>query len=479
MAFRHGVYKSEVPTSLLSPAQLNGGLPVIIGTAPIFMADSSCVNKPVLCYTYQEAVEALGYSRDWEKWTLCEFIYSQFALFGVGPCVLINVFDPGKHKEKLPLQEFTAQEGVINLGKNVFSQNLEFETGKNYSKNTDYFLEYDELGNLCMTLAGQLANASSVKISITRAKTENVTAYDIIGGITSDGNATGLELIGEVYPKFGLVPGIIGAPGFSENPTVAAVMRAKASNINGIFTCISVADIPCDDSGAAKYSDVPQWKNRNNYVSTREIACWPKIKLGDDVYHFSTQLIGLMNSVDFDNDDIPYASPSNHMLQMNGCVNAAGDEINLGLEQANYLNSQGIVTALNFAGGWKAWGNRLGSYPTNTDPKDNFIPVRRMFDFIGNTFILTFWQKLDAPVTVRLIRTIIDSFNMYLNGLTAREVILGGRIEFKESENVLTDLMNGDLKFHIYITPPVPAEVIEGILEFDPAYLEELFNAMR
>ena len=475
MAFRHGVYKSEVPTSLLSPAQLNGGLPVIVGTAPVFMADSSCVNKPVLCYTYQEAVEAIGFSRSWEKWTLSEFIYSQFALYGVGPCVLINVFDPGKHKEKMPLQEFAVQEGAINLGQNVFPE-LEFETDKNYSKNTDYFLEYDELGNLHMTLAGQLANATTIKISLTKAKPENVTAYDIIGGITTAGNATGLELVGEVYPKFGLVPGIIGAPGFSENPTVAAVMRAKASNINGIFTCISVVDVP---SSVKKYSDVPSWKNSNNYVSTREIACWPKIKLGDDDYHLSTQLIGLMNSVDFGNDDIPYASPSNHILQMNACINEDGDEINLGLEQANYLNSQGIVTALNFAGGWKAWGNRLGSYPTNTDPKDNFIPVRRMFDYVGNTFILTFWQKLDAPVTVRLIRTIIDSFNMYLNGLTAREVILGGRIEFKESENVLTDLMNGELKFHIYLTPPVPAEVIEGILEFDPDYLETLFEAMR
>ncbi len=473
MAFRHGVYKSEVPTSLLSPAQVDGGLPVIVGTAPVFIGDKTCVNKPVLCYTYQEAIENFGFSRSWENWTLSEFIYSQFALYGMGPCVLINVFDPGKHKEKLPLQEFAVQEGAINLGQNIIE--IEFETGKNYSKNTHYFLEYDELGDLHITFAGELASLTSIKMALTKAKPENVTAYDIIGGVTSDGVNTGLELINEVYPKFGLIPGIIGAPGYSENPTVAAVMRAKASNINGIFSCISVVDVP---SSVKKYTDVPAWKNDNNYVSTREIACWPKVKLGDDVYHLSTQLIGLMNSVDHENDDIPYASPSNHLLQINACVNEDDDEINLGLEQANYLNSQGIVTALNFAGGWKAWGNRLGSYPSNTDPKDNFIPVRRMFDYVGNVFILTFWQKIDAPVTVRLIRTIIDSFNMYLNGLTSREIILGGRIEFNESENVLTDLMNGELKFHVYLTPPVPAEVIEAILEFDPDYLSELFNAM-
>ena len=50
--------------------------------------------------------------------------------------------------------------------------------------------------------------------------------------------------------------------------------------------------------------------------------------------------------------------------------------------------------ALNFAGGWKAWGNRLGSYPTNTDPKDNFIPVRRMFDYVGNTFTIRSTEML-------------------------------------------------------------------------------------
>ena len=186
-----------------------------------------------------------------------------------------------------------------------------------------------------------------------------------------------------------------------------------------------------------------------------------------------------MNKTDAGNSDVPYESPSNKSLQMNACVNEAEKEITLGLDQANYLNGQGIVTALNFMGGWKAWGNRTGCYPTNTDSKDAFIPIRRMFDWIGNEFITTFWQKVDKPMTPRLIKTIVNSYNVRLNGLAAREFILGGRVEFLESENPTTDLMDGILRFHIYVTPPTPARQIEGILEFDPAYFDTLFAAVK
>ena len=110
MAFRHGVYTQEVPTSLISPVQSEAGLPVIVGTAPIHLASSdealTNINKPQLIYSYAEAVAQFGFSRDWEKYTLCEFIYSQFALYGMTPCVLINVLDPSKHKEKITAREY-------------------------------------------------------------------------------------------------------------------------------------------------------------------------------------------------------------------------------------------------------------------------------------------------------------------------------------------------------------------------------------
>lgn len=461
MAFRHGVYKREVPTSIVAPSQGEAGLPVIVGTAPVFMGDPSCVNVPKLVYTYEEAISIFGYSDNWEEWTLCEFIYSQFALYGQAPCVLVNVFDPSKHKQEVSGAEYASLNGSVNLGQNVISADSQT-------------LYYDDEGN------AHISTTQSVTITkIIKANPSAVTASEIIGGYSiTTGRNTGLECVNDVYPKFRLIPGLIGCPKWSEKSEVAAVMRAKSENINGIFTCSCVVDIPSDSSGAKTYTDVTEWKTRNNYTSEREIVCWPKVALGEKVYHLSTQMIGLMNKVDTARGDLPYKSPSNELLQMDSCVNGDGQELMMSLEQANYLNSQGVVTALNWTGGWKAWGNRTGVYPAVTDVKDCFIACRRMMDFLGNQFITTFWQKTDEPMTPRLIRTIVNTFNMYINSLVAMEALLGGRVEFREDENAYTDLLNGILKFHVFITPPVPAEVIEGIFEYDPEYLTRLYEAI-
>ena len=70
MAYKHGVYTSEQATSLVPMTQTDSGLIVAVGTAPVHLATAPVEsNTPVLCYTYSEAVAALGYSDDFEKYT--------------------------------------------------------------------------------------------------------------------------------------------------------------------------------------------------------------------------------------------------------------------------------------------------------------------------------------------------------------------------------------------------------------------------
>lgn len=489
MAYRHGVYKSEVPTSLLPPVRTEAGLPVFVGTAPIHLGrDSEAmenVNKPQLCYTYQEAVELFGFNRDFDRYTLCEAIYSQFALFNVAPVVLINVLDPDVHVTAAETMDCPIVDGVANLGIDV---PLDFVVVSNASgapedpnavAGKDYALTYNKDGEALVTVlpGGMFSVATSLKVKVVRLDPDAVDGLDIIGGVDiATGNYEGLELVNEIFPRFRLIPGLLAVPKWSASPAVAAVMAAKMGNINGHFTNESVVDIPSGEGGASKYTEAPQWKEKNNYVLPNQIVCWGKPKLGDDVFCLSTQLVSLMNRVDASNGDVPYESPSNKNLQMNALVNAFGKELLLGPDQGTYLNGQGIVTAMNFVGGWKAWGNREAVYPAITDPKDAFIPIRRMFHWIGNEFILTFWQMVDKPMTRRLVKTIVNSYNVRLNGLAAREFILGGRIEFLENENPLTDLIDGILRFHIYVTPPPPAKEIWAILEFDPSYFSTLFE---
>mgnify|MGYP001205079628 CR=1 FL=1 len=109
MAYKHGVYTSEVPTSIVPAVNSTAGLPVVFGTAPIHLASNRAeVNKPILCYTYAEAVAAMGYSEDWEKYTLCETIYSQYSLYAVSPTVFVNVLDPKKHKRRSVIKRFSS-----------------------------------------------------------------------------------------------------------------------------------------------------------------------------------------------------------------------------------------------------------------------------------------------------------------------------------------------------------------------------------
>lgn len=68
-----------------------------------------------MCQSYAEAVAALGYSDDWEKYPICEAIYSQFKLYGVAPVVFVNVLDPAKHKKSVAEQNYPVADGKVLL----------------------------------------------------------------------------------------------------------------------------------------------------------------------------------------------------------------------------------------------------------------------------------------------------------------------------------------------------------------------------
>lgn len=481
MAYKHGVYVSEVATSIVPAVNTTAGLPVVFGTAPVHLAtDRAEVNKPILCYSYAEAVQQFGYSKDWDKYTLCEVIYSQFALYNRAPIVFVNVLDPATHKNTVTNKEVKLTNKVGKVEAAALLETLKVKatsSGAALVAGTDYEAAYDDDGVLNITVLanGSAATAATLYVDYDELDASAVDADDIIGGISvTDGSYKGLEALNKVFPLTGLVPGIVLAPGWSENPTVAAVMKTKAGNINSHFQAITLNDVPT--STVKKYTDVKAWMNNNNYTDTAQVVCWPMVKMGDDIYHMSTHVLGVIATVDSSNDDVPYESPSNKTMQINGTCLADGTEVALGPDEAEYLNGQGVVTALNFIGGWKCWGNRTACYPSNTDVKDAFISIRRMFYWHAQTFIQTYWAKVDKPINKRLIQTVVDSENIRLNGLTAQGCILGGRIEFREDDNPTTNLMDGIIKFHTYLTPCSPAREIENVLEYDPEYFETLFS---
>lgn len=475
MAFKHGIFYNELATSIV-PTLTVSTPTVVVGTCPLHLAsDPAPVNTPVLCTTYSDYVRQFGWSGDVETFTCEEAAQVHFQLYNIKPLVVINVLDPATHC-KAGTKTVTGLSNAVKVNCAAILSTLTVKSGETtLVKDTDYTAAYED-GVLVLTVKNRnKLTGDSATLSYNEIDAGKVTAADIIGGAdATTGKNKGIECIADVYPKYGVLPGSLIAPKYSTDSEVAAVMKAKVTSINGCFNTTALCDI--DTSSVKKYSDVYNYKNSNNLVDKNLIVCWPMVTLGGTKYHLSTHVAALMGRIDADEgDDVPYISPSNHTLQIDGLCLADGTEVLLAKDQADYLNSIGIVTTLNL-NGWRAWGNYTSAYPSTTDSKDTFLCVRRMIHHIGNTIILTFWSFVDRPLNRRLIEAVETGVQLYLNGLAAGGALLGGTITFAEEDNPITDLIAGNVKFHISAGFVVPAQNIQFDIQFDPTLYETLFS---
>lgn len=467
---KHGIFADSVGSGVSSPIVAETGIPFVIGSAPVqSAAHPAAVGLPVLCENFADFVDKLGYSDDWEKYTLCEFAYSHFKLYGRQPIIVVNVLDTATMAEAVAAADIDVVSHQVSLPHDAISDsNLIVKAaggqGNALVKGSDYDVFYTDAACVIELLSASSAyDATALNVAYKKATPTAVNASAV---------ATGIEAIESCVTRIGIVPDLICAPGFSNDAAVAAVMSTKAAGINGMFKAKALIDIDANSAAAAIAA-----KASNNFGDANEIACWPMVALSGKKYHMSTHISGLIAKLDAGNDDCPYESPSNKAMQCDALILSDGTEVNQTLAQANTLNASGIVTGLNFMGGMVAWGNYTAAHPGSTDPKDVFIPVSRMFDFVSNTMIKTFWGKLDAPMNRRLIDTIIDQANIWLNGLVGSGYLHGARVEFLEDENPLANLLAGVMKLHIYLAPPSPAQEIDFVLEYDAEYVTSALQA--
>ena len=476
MAYRHGVYVREQDTGVVAPASGTAGLQVAVGTAPVYLLDrpEEAVNTPILVQSLAEAMLAVGYHDDFARYTLCDAVSAAFQVVGAGPLVLINVLDPAKHSEAIPETELAVQDGAAVLHREgvLLGELVVKKDGEALTEGTDYLAEHTEDGVLLtLTADGKGAGAAALTVSGRALDPGKVTKADIVGGVDmATGKETGLEVVRQVFPKLGLTPGLLTAPRWSMEPEVAAVLQAKTTELNGVFRCQCIADMDSRAGGARVYTAVKEQKEAQGLSDPRCYAVWGYGKVGDAVYSGSALAAALQARTDSEQGDIPYVSPSNKTLTLGGMCLADGTEVLLDQAQANTVNGYGAATWLNL-NGWRLWGNRTAAYPGKTDTKDSFFPCRRYMDWRANSFILTYFQRVDNPLNKRLIEAVVDSENVRGNSYVALGAAAKDSIEYREEENSVTDLMNGKVTFHHTITPYPPAEQMEDVIEFDPEAL--------
>jgi phage tail sheath protein FI len=462
MPYPHGIKVAEA-ASLEEAQVLNSGVHVVIGAAPVNLTANPAVtvNKPILVESMTEAKEIFGYSDDFASYGISEAMYVYFDVAKVAPVVFINVLDPATHKTAITKTvTLTNKQGTITDKGVLLDSLVVVHDETTLVKGTDYIASFTTDGGVLISV---LKDDVSGSLSVTGNKIDPsaVTNADIVGAVNaSTGTKTGIELLAEVFPRFGRYISIVTAPGFTDS-TVAAALQAKTTELNGVFSCETIIDL-----NAANINAVANAKETAGIVSPHAFCAWPKVKKSNHIIDYSVFLAATAAAYDKDNDDIPVVSISNKPISISGLCDAAGNEIVFDRLAANELNGQGIITAINNSG-WRTWGNNTAAYPESTTMKERWTGVRRFMTWMENRFAVEYFNRVDSIANFRLIEQIVEDENAFCSQLVADGKCAGAYLEYKESENTADDLAAGRLKFHHHIAQYAPAEYIENTFEFD------------
>lgn len=310
----------------------------------------------------------------------------------------------------------------------------------------------------------------------THTDIDDVTYSHIVGGIDANGNRTGLSCIELVYQMYGMIPSLIAAPGWSYESTVGAAMLSKCQKINGHWDALSVIDI--DSSTAHTIAAAKTAKQTNAFTSKHQKVCWPKVKSGDKIFWLSTLTVVRSQQTDYENDNVPYESPSNKPVDATGAVLDDGSSIYLDEVQANSLNESGITT-LNFRGGrWVLWGPHCGNYSSaaEVDPSEVSDASIRMLMYLTNTFQQRYAKDIDAPLNRSMVDTILNDANTWLNGLIAEGKLLYGKVVFNQSGNPINSIISGDFAFDVTTTTTPVGKSISFKVQYSSEGINVLFG---
>lgn len=475
--YLYGAY-GHIGETVAQSAVQAGTTPVYVGTAPVNLvrgfADAGVINEPIKLTNMIDAQRKLGYAADWGTFTLCEVVNAHFnnTLGNIGPIYVINVLDPsaGKHRKATETEQSLSFAG----GRAEFvSSTIILDTltiakseGGDYVEGTDYAVDYNfTKGSVIITsLKDDAPLTGSLTASFYEVDDSTIEDADIIGGITSSGEYSGLSAISLLYPEQFAVCNLIAAPGWSQSPAVYNAMLTTSQKINGHWDAFVVADLPLVDGSAQAVDTITKaiaWKKNNAFTGERSKVYWPQgvDNLGN-IYHLSTLAVVELMRADFSHNSVPMETCGNKAIPIiKQYFGANATNRGFSQQEGKELTQNGISTAVAWGGEWVLWGDHTAAYTygADVDPRAIFDVSMRMLMHITNDFQREWSPRIDEPMTRALKDEIINREQEKLDGYVSMGALLGDpQIVFLESENSTTDIMNGDFRWDIAVTPTPP-----------------------
>lgn len=486
-SYQHGAF-GLLGDSVAQNAIQAGTIPVYIGIAPVNLiknyAENEIINVPVKLSNFLNAQKTVGYSKDWDNFTICEAIGGHFdnKLGNIGPIYVINVLDPDKHRKTETtdfnvsftngVAEFVSDTVILDtivLGEKV--QDVDFTVSYNFTS-----------GKVILTSIADTPLDGQISGSYYEVDTTAITEDDIIGAQV-DGVYSGIQAVSLLYTKENQVTNLLSCLKFNTNKKVYNAMATFCNGINGHWQAFFVADIPVNDGENAidTFVKARNWRDQNGYDSERSEIFWPQAydNATERTFHASTLAIVEFLRGDQENDSVPMESCSNKEIPVTKQYFGA-DSKNQGFDQVTAsaeLNAYGISTLVYWGGSWVLWGGHTAKYKFGKDIDVRAIDTHymRMLFHCMNGFQRRQASRIDKPFNVQLKDSILNEEQEILDGLIAVGALLpGSKILFLPSENSTSDMINGDFKFDLPITVTPRAKSLTGTVYYTDEGLASL-----
>lgn len=471
-----------------------GTVPVYVGIAPVNLIrgykDRNIINSPVKLSNLPNAQQTVGYAQDWGKYSLCEAIEAHFnnALGNIGPIFVINVMDPDVNRKETSTNiNITFSNGQASIKSDTII--LDTLALENLAEGTDYAIDYNFTNGMTVIKSiGKNKLSGTVAASYFEVDMDNINEDTIIGGVTANGEYSGIGALQLLYQEQYQVCNLLAAPGWSHIPEVYNAMVTAAEQINGHWEAFVLADIPLDytdENGETKLigtiADAKEWKKQNGYSSERSKVFWPKGKDNvGNIYHLSTLAAVEFMRTDYSHASIPFETCGNKQIPITKQFFGETSK-NKGFDQvtSKELTSNGISTCVFWGGNWVLWGDHTAAYTygADVDPRAIFDVSMRMLFYIINSFQREWGTTIDEPFTKQLKDRIINREQEKLDALVAQGALIGNpEVLFLESNNSTEDMMNGDFRWDIPVTPTPPLKSATVYVAYTDSGFSAYFN---
>ena len=297
-------------------------------------------------------------------------------------------------------------------------------------------------GTLADALSG-IADQTSPIVVVVRVAPgldEEATDDNVIGA-TTGGAYTGMQALLAAEAQLGVRPRILGAPGL-DTQVVTTAMIVVAKQLRAMVYARAVGD---DIAEAVTY--------RENFAARELMLIWPDFS-GDFAGDAIARALGLRAKID---QQVGWHKTISN-IAVDGVTGLSKDvffDLTDATTDAGVLNDAPVTTLIR-NNGFRFWGNRT----TSDEPQFAFESAVRTSHALQDEIASGLAWAVDKPVTVSLIKDVLETINARFRSLKAQGRIIDARAWYDPAQNENADLASGKVTIDYEYTPTAPAELI-------------------